>query len=339
MLPAVTATRYVTPLREGGSLPGLMEADDLGTYVVKFHGAGRAALSQVSWRAARRSAARPRGHVEVDPACRTSPTRRCRTCCAPAGASTSASTSSRLARPDAPRRTRLAAGLCSTPRGNVDRSWRNPNMLFWHGAPYLIDHGATLTFHHNWAAPGGAAPRATRGRVPDRPSRPPTRPPRDARRKWRDGPAPPRPRRGPASGPAGRATRRRASPPRPGRPAGHGVPDADPAERATVQSRCCGAPPRGRQTPAPPSLDLGARVHLTRAASRWIRRLMSRPSRLHCRRPQTPAAPRATGRRRARRWPTVPLATVQPGPGTPAPTTDPALELERLLTVLVLAVD
>ena len=41
MLPQVTATRYVTPLREGGSLPGLMEADDLGTYVVKFHGAGQ----------------------------------------------------------------------------------------------------------------------------------------------------------------------------------------------------------------------------------------------------------------------------------------------------------
>ena len=41
MLNAVTATRYVTPLREGGSLPGLMEADDLGTYVVKFRGAGQ----------------------------------------------------------------------------------------------------------------------------------------------------------------------------------------------------------------------------------------------------------------------------------------------------------
>ena len=39
--------------------------------------------------------------------------------------------------------------------GNVDRSWRNPNMLFWHGRLQLIDHGATLTFHHNW--PGAAA--------------------------------------------------------------------------------------------------------------------------------------------------------------------------------------
>ena len=37
----VTATRYVTPLREGGSLPGLVEADDDGLYVVKFRGAGQ----------------------------------------------------------------------------------------------------------------------------------------------------------------------------------------------------------------------------------------------------------------------------------------------------------
>jgi hypothetical protein len=36
VLRRVAATRYVTPLREGGSLPGLMESDDLGTYVVKF---------------------------------------------------------------------------------------------------------------------------------------------------------------------------------------------------------------------------------------------------------------------------------------------------------------
>ena len=43
--------------------------------------------------------------------------------------------------------------------GNVDRSWRNTNLLFWHGGPYLIDHGATLTFHHAWS---GAAAWATR---------------------------------------------------------------------------------------------------------------------------------------------------------------------------------
>src|SRR5690242_11947227 len=41
MLSEVIATRYVAPLREGGSLPGIVEADDLGTYVCKFRGAGQ----------------------------------------------------------------------------------------------------------------------------------------------------------------------------------------------------------------------------------------------------------------------------------------------------------
>lgn len=41
MLKEVTATRYITPLRESGSLPGLVEADDLGTYVMKFTGVGQ----------------------------------------------------------------------------------------------------------------------------------------------------------------------------------------------------------------------------------------------------------------------------------------------------------
>lgn len=44
----VRATRYVTPLREGGSLPGLVEADDDGTYVVKFRGAGQGTASLVA---------------------------------------------------------------------------------------------------------------------------------------------------------------------------------------------------------------------------------------------------------------------------------------------------
>ena len=44
----VTALRYVTPLREGGSLPGLMEADDLGTYVVEVPGAGQGAAALVA---------------------------------------------------------------------------------------------------------------------------------------------------------------------------------------------------------------------------------------------------------------------------------------------------
>src|SRR5689334_15697870 len=43
--------------------------------------------------------------------------------------------------------------------GNVDRSWRNPNMLFWHGRLQLIDHGACLTFHHSWAGAAAAVAR------------------------------------------------------------------------------------------------------------------------------------------------------------------------------------
>ncbi|MCU1658544.1 MAG: hypothetical protein JWO57_3200, partial [Pseudonocardiales bacterium] len=41
--------------------------------------------------------------------------------------------------------------------GNVDRSWRNPNMLLWHGVAYLIDHGASLTFHHDWSRAAASA--------------------------------------------------------------------------------------------------------------------------------------------------------------------------------------
>ena len=40
---------------------------------------------------------------------------------------------------------------------NVDRSWRNPNLLRWHGDPWLIDHGAALYFHHDWASRATAA--------------------------------------------------------------------------------------------------------------------------------------------------------------------------------------
>ena len=66
--------------------------------------------------------------------------------------------------------------------GNVDRSWRNPNMLFWHGRPYLIDHGAALTFHHSWTGfdprarrrCGPTTPASTRCSAPARTSTPPT---------------------------------------------------------------------------------------------------------------------------------------------------------------------
>ena len=43
---------------------------------------------------------------------------------------------------------------------NVDRSWRNPNLLRWHGQPYLIDHGAALYFHHDWPSSATVPTRA-----------------------------------------------------------------------------------------------------------------------------------------------------------------------------------
>jgi hypothetical protein len=167
VLPAVTATRYVTPLREGGSLPGLMEADDLGTYVVKFHGAGqgrKALIAEVIGGELARALGLPvpaLATVDVDPILaanepdeevqdllRASPGRNLGVDFLPGSLDLDASAFSLPA--DFAGQVLWFDALI----GNVDRSWRNPNMLFWHGTAYLIDHGAALTFHHNWAATG-----------------------------------------------------------------------------------------------------------------------------------------------------------------------------------------
>ncbi len=168
MLPAVTATRYVTPLREGGSLPGLMEADDLGTYVVKWRAAGQGVkvlVAEVVCGELARALSLPvpalvtvdvapelavgEPDVEVQELLQRS-----------AGVN--------LGLDYLPGALDFEAGVAEVDAelagrvlwfdalvGNVDRSWRNPNMLFWHGRLQLIDHGATLTFHHHW--PGAAA--------------------------------------------------------------------------------------------------------------------------------------------------------------------------------------
>ena len=174
-LPHVTAIRYVTPLREGGSLPGPMEADDLGTYVVKFHGAGQGRKVLVAEIVAG-ELARGLGlpvpdlvTVELDPALgvsepdqevqellRASPGLNLGMDFLP-GALDLDPTAFTVDPPLAGRVLWFDALV-----GNVDRSWRNTNLLFWHGSPYLIDHGATLTFHHAWAGADGWR----RGRTP-----------------------------------------------------------------------------------------------------------------------------------------------------------------------------
>ena len=136
----------------------------------------------------------------------TRPTRRSRTCSTPAPGSTSASTScparsATTARPAPTRRRR--PGCCGwTPsRANVDRSWRNPNLLLWHGDLWVIDHGACLYFHHGWAG-GVGDPRALRVAAlgPGRP-RPAHGGPRAARGGRRGAPASSAARRSPRCSP------------------------------------------------------------------------------------------------------------------------------------------
>ena len=164
MLRSVTATRYVTPLREGGSLPGLMEADDLGTYVVKFTGAGqgrKALIAEVIAAGVARALELPVPELvtaDVDPVLAANePDEEVQ-------ALLRGSAGLNLGVDFLPGALDLDAGAFEVGArfagrvlwfdafiGNVDRSWRNPNLLLWHGRPYLIDHGASLTFHHNWS--------------------------------------------------------------------------------------------------------------------------------------------------------------------------------------------
>jgi hypothetical protein len=173
VLAAVSATRYVTPLREGGSLPGLMEADDLGTYVVKWRAAGQGvkvlAAEVVCGELARRLSLPVPALVTVDVA----PELAVGEPDVEVQELLRRSAGVNLGMDYLPGALDFEAGAARvTPElagrvlwfdaliGNVDRSWRNPNMLFWHGRLQLIDHGAALTFHHNWPGAPAAVARA-----------------------------------------------------------------------------------------------------------------------------------------------------------------------------------
>ncbi|MCA2216138.1 HipA family kinase [Jidongwangia harbinensis] len=163
MLRQVTAVRYITPLREGGSLPGVVEADDLGTYVVKFRGAGQGPKALVAEVIAGELARRldlpvPELVVtDLDPVvARAEPDEEVQALIkASAGANLGMDFLpgslgyDPVAHPVDPE---LASRVVAFDAfvENVDRSWRNPNLLIWHGRLWLIDHGATLYFHHNW---------------------------------------------------------------------------------------------------------------------------------------------------------------------------------------------
>jgi hypothetical protein len=162
----ITATQYVTPLREGGSLPAIVEGDDDGTYVLKFRGAGqgpKALIAElVSGEIARRLGLRVPEIVfaELDPRmAKTEPDPEIQELLQrSAGLNLALDylpgsiTYDPLVERHLADIERLASSIVwfDALVTNVDRTPRNTNLLMWHRAMWLIDHGASLYFHHNW---------------------------------------------------------------------------------------------------------------------------------------------------------------------------------------------
>jgi hypothetical protein len=180
MIRTVSATRYVTPLREGGSLPAIVEADDLGFYVLKFRGAGQGPLALVAELIAgeigralelkvpevvRVEVDAALGRNEEDPEIRD-------LLKASVGVNLGLDYLPGSITFDPAARDAVEADLASSLVWfdafvtNVDRTPRNPNLLWWHKVLYLIDHGAALYFHHNWPAAEPAMEQAARSRFP-----------------------------------------------------------------------------------------------------------------------------------------------------------------------------
>ena len=159
-LRTVTATRYAEALREGGSLPGLMEADDDGMYVTKFRGAGQGEKALVAEVVAG-ELGRALGLrvpelvvVDVDPALAAAePDPEIQELI-------EASPGSNLGMDFLPGALAYTAGSEIDPAvaagvvwfdaliTNVDRTHRNPNLLVWHKQVWLIDHGAAFFRQH-----------------------------------------------------------------------------------------------------------------------------------------------------------------------------------------------
>lgn len=178
---AVRATRYVTAFREGGSLPGLVEADDDGLYVVKFRGAGQGPRVLVAeWLAG--EIARALGllvpelvavdlaaeiadsepHQEIHDLLEASVGRNIGLDFLP-GALTFGPAIGPAPDPDWAASVVWLDALVTNP----DRSAKNPNMLVWHGRTWLIDHGASLYIHHTWRDPDAHARRSFGDRIAD----------------------------------------------------------------------------------------------------------------------------------------------------------------------------
>jgi hypothetical protein len=169
----VSATRYVTPLREGGSLPGLVEADDSGLYVTKFRGAGQGTLALVAELIVgelARAVGLPVPEqviIRIDPALGLAePDPEIQDLIV-------ASAGENLGVDFLPGAAGYSPALGWTPDPqlaanvvwldglvtNVDRTARNPNLLLWHDQLWLIDHGAALYLQHRGLRPAEQAGR------------------------------------------------------------------------------------------------------------------------------------------------------------------------------------
>ncbi len=163
----VTATRYVTPLREGGSLPGLVEADDDGLYVVKFRAAGqgpKALIAELVVGELGRALGLPVPEivlVELDPALGAAePDPEVADLVRGSGGTNFgidflpgalAYSPAAGSGPDP----ELAAAIVwfDALTTNPDRTPRNPNLLVWGNGTWCIDHGAALYVQHTWREP------------------------------------------------------------------------------------------------------------------------------------------------------------------------------------------
>lgn len=166
MIRTITATEYVTPLREGGSLPAIVAGDDDGTWVLKFRGAGqgiRALIAELVSGELARHLGLPVPEivlVQLDPRmAKTEPDpeiqdllRRSEGLNLALDYLPGSITFDPLIDKPISGRARLASAIVwfDALVTNVDRTARNTNLLVWHRDLYMIDHGATLIFHHQW---------------------------------------------------------------------------------------------------------------------------------------------------------------------------------------------
>jgi hypothetical protein len=166
MMRTITATEYITPLREGGSLPAIVAGDDDGTYVVKFRGAGqgaRALIAELVSGEIARALNLPVPEIvfaELDPRMATTePDEEIQDLLRnSAGLNLALDylpgsiTFDPMVDLPVAGKQRLASSIVwfDALVTNVDRTPRNTNLLVWHGNLWMIDHGATLIFHHSW---------------------------------------------------------------------------------------------------------------------------------------------------------------------------------------------